>query len=83
MSRSGKTSLICLSLILILTLSLNNIMAADPQLKALIIDGQNNHNWKKTTPFMKKILEETGLFTVDVSTSPKKSKKKKLLTMEE
>lgn len=40
--------------------------------KALIIDGQNNHDFKSITPHMKKILEETGLFTVDVSTSPAK-----------
>jgi len=36
-------------------------------LKALIIDGQNNHDmWPKTTVMMKQYLEETGLFTVDV-----------------
>lgn len=39
-------------------------------MKALIIDGQNNHDWKTTTPALKQILEETGLFTVDVATSP-------------
>ena len=39
-------------------------------LPALIIDGQNNHDWKGTTPVMKKLLEETGLFAVDVATSP-------------
>src|SRR6186713_1177511 len=45
--------------------------AADrPTLKALIIDGQNNHNWKSTTPLLKKYLEDTGLFAVSVTTSP-------------
>jgi len=39
-------------------------------LKALIVDGQNNHDWKATTPVLKRLLEETGLFTVDVATSP-------------
>ena len=39
-------------------------------LKALIVDGQNNHNWKGTTPVLKSLLEESGLFTVDVATSP-------------
>jgi len=38
--------------------------------KALIVDGQNNHDYKATTPHLKKILEETGMFTVDVATSP-------------
>ena len=42
-------------------------------LKALIVDGQNNHNWKGTTPVLKRLLEETGLFTVDVATSPAKN----------
>lgn len=36
-------------------------------LKALIIDGQNNHvMWPKTTVMMKQYLEETGKFEVDV-----------------
>jgi len=41
-----------------------------PPYRALIIDGQNGHNWKATTPVLKKLLEETKLFTVDVATSP-------------
>ena len=40
--------------------------------KALIVDGQNAHHWKDTTPVLKKLLEETELFTVDVATSPAK-----------
>jgi type 1 glutamine amidotransferase len=48
---------------------LTSVQAAD-KLKVLILDGQNNHNWKATTPVMKAILEECGRFTVDVSTSP-------------
>jgi len=38
--------------------------------KALIVDGQNNHDWKGTTPVLKALLEETGLFAVDVATTP-------------
>ncbi len=37
------------------------------KLKALIIDGQNNHGvWPKTSIMMKSYLEETGLFEVDI-----------------
>lgn len=37
------------------------------KLKALIIDGQNNHYvWPKTTLMMKDYLEQTALFTVNV-----------------
>lgn len=43
--------------------------AAD-KLKALIIDGQNNHGWKQTTPILKAGLESSGRFTVDVATTP-------------
>ncbi|KAB2638347.1 MAG: ThuA domain-containing protein [Verrucomicrobia bacterium] len=39
-------------------------------LPTLIIDGQNNHDWKATTPVMKKDLEATGLFSVEVATAP-------------
>ena len=41
-------------------------------LKSLIVDGQNNHAWQETTPVLKKLLEQTGLFTVEVATSPPK-----------
>jgi type 1 glutamine amidotransferase len=41
-------------------------------IRALIIDGQNNHNWQATTPVLKKILEDTALFQVDVLTAPPK-----------
>jgi type 1 glutamine amidotransferase len=45
---------------------------AAPPYKALIVDGQNGHDWKGTTPVLKKLIEETGLFAVDVATSPPK-----------
>ena len=44
--------------------------AGAEKLKALIIDGQNNHDWKAGTPVLKWILEESGRFTVDVATTP-------------
>lgn len=40
---------------------------AQAQLKALIVDGQNNHDvWPKSTIMMKQYLEETGMFEVDI-----------------
>lgn len=45
---------------------------AAPPYKALIVDGQNGHAWKETTPILKRLLEETQLFAVDVATSPAK-----------
>lgn len=46
-----------------------------PKIKVILIDGQNNHNWQQTTPVLKKLLEDSGRFTVDVATSPPKGKK--------
>jgi type 1 glutamine amidotransferase len=37
------------------------------KVRVVLIDGQNNHDWRSTTPFMKQALEESGRFTVDVS----------------
>lgn len=46
--------------------------AVEP-MKALIVDGQNNHRvWPRTTQMMKSYLEETKLFTVDVATAAPK-----------
>jgi len=56
--------------LLVCLLVLAGFAAEAASMKVLIIDGQNNHDWKTTTPLFKQILEETGLFTVDVATSP-------------
>ena len=51
-----------------LAIFLSPALAAEP-LRALIVDGQNNHaNWPQTTQMMKKYLEDSGLFTVDLVT---------------
>lgn len=41
-------------------------------IKVLLVDGQNNHDWKNTSPVLKQILEENGFATVDVATAPVK-----------
>jgi type 1 glutamine amidotransferase len=46
--------------------------AAGP-IRVMLIDGESGgpwHKWALTTPVLKKELEETGLFTVDVVTAP-------------
>jgi type 1 glutamine amidotransferase len=56
------TSFLALSLILCLPAS------AAEKLKALIVDGQNNHAvWPKSTVMMKQYLESSGLFEVEVA----------------
>ncbi len=52
--------------------SLVALSASAAPLKVLLVDGQNNHAWKQTSPELKAILEEGGLCAVDVSTAPAK-----------
>jgi type 1 glutamine amidotransferase len=40
------------------------------KIKVLIIDGANNHDWPRATKIIKDILEDSDLFTVEVSTTP-------------
>jgi type 1 glutamine amidotransferase len=40
--------------------------------KTLIITGQNNHNWKASSPVLKQILDETGLFSSEIMITPGK-----------
>ena len=47
--------------------------AAKDLIRVAIVDGQSGgayHNWRLTTPVLKKELEETGLFKVTVITAP-------------
>lgn len=62
--------------ILALVLSLPLLAPAADKIKVLIVDGQNNHKWPETTPVMKQALEASGVFQVNVSTSPAKSSPK-------
>ncbi len=56
----------------VLLLTLCAGLSAAPKIKVLLIDGQNNHKWVETSPVLKRLLEETGLFEVDVATTPPK-----------
>jgi type 1 glutamine amidotransferase len=55
---------------LVFLVAVSAVAQAQDKIKVLIVDGQNNHNYKAMTPFMKEQLEKSGLFTVDVSTTP-------------
>jgi hypothetical protein len=46
---------------------------AAPSIKVMLLDGESGgpwHKWQLTTPVLKKQLEDTGLFQVDVVTAP-------------
>ena len=48
--------------------------AVPAPLKVLLLTGQNNHNWKATTPVLKEILEKDGAFAVTVTEKPQELK---------
>lgn len=62
-------SLACVAMVTLVLGASQSTCAADP-IKVLLVDGQNNHNWKATTPLIVQTLEGTGRFSVDVLTSP-------------
>ena len=58
--------------LLLATVLFSGSAPAAEKLKLLIIDGQNNHKWRVTSPILKRFLQASGRFTVDVATSPPK-----------
>jgi len=59
-------------LVFLLVLSAAAPRAAAP-IKIMLLDGESGgpwHKWQLTTPALKKILDEPGLFQVDVVTAP-------------
>ncbi len=44
--------------------------AGQPPLRALVLTGRHNHNWRETNPVLVNILEEGGRFTVEVTEDP-------------
>ena len=60
--------------VLIASLAMSSLQAADP-IKVLIVDGpQRAHDYEKTTPLMKEILEMVPRFEVDLSRSTPESR---------
>jgi hypothetical protein len=57
---------------LLMLIGLAAVFAPAQPIKVLIVDGQNNHQWKETTPVLKEILQQAGVFQVEVATAPPK-----------
>lgn len=66
----------CLGLLLATATMPGRLWAGEKQtsslvpLKVLLLTGQNNHNWKQTTPVLKHTLEKAGAFVVTVVERP-------------
>ena len=57
---------------LAVAIALGSARAAEP-VRVMILDGESAgtyHKWQATTPVLRKVLDETGLFNVDVVTAP-------------
>lgn len=39
-------------------------------IRTLLLTGQNNHDWRRSAPFCKRLLEDTGRFAVEISEDP-------------
>ncbi len=62
-------------IIMLATLPFACVMSYSQQkelIKTLIVTGQNNHVWKVSHVAIRQILENSGLFTVDIAVSPAK-----------
>jgi len=51
-------------------LCLGLLLGPAKPVRVFLLSGRNNHDWKSTTPKLKAILEESGLFAVDVTEKP-------------
>jgi type 1 glutamine amidotransferase len=40
------------------------------KIRTLLLSGGNNHDWQRSTPFCKELLENSGQFEVEVTTTP-------------
>ncbi len=61
-----------LALLVIFAIALVNITCTQKQsMKALIVTGQNNHHWERSSIYLKYILEKSGLFSAEINISPK------------
>jgi hypothetical protein len=66
---------ICFAFIVSLSLLSGASLSAAPSIRVMLLDGESGgpyHKWQAVTPVLKKQLEETGIFQVDVVTAPPK-----------
>lgn len=59
------------SLLVIMLLMCTCLSYARKPIPVVVITGQNNHNWPVSSVAFQKMLTNSGLFTVDIATSPK------------
>ena len=55
---------------IVLLLLCGVLAAAEPDIQALILTGRDHHDWQATTPYLRKLLTDTGRFAVRVLEEP-------------
>lgn len=62
--------LVALILTLVSTTFLSHTSSSQDLSKVLVVTGQNNHTWRRTTPLIEDILEESGKFDITLTMTP-------------
>lgn len=62
--------LLCLSLTAQIRPVPDKFYFEDGKIRVLILTGRNNHDWRVTTPYLRRVLEATGRFDVRVTEEP-------------
>ena len=66
---------ILFAVVALFTTAMMNISCSQQtDLKALIVTGQNNHNWVSSSVRLRTILAKSGVFSVDIEISPEQGK---------
>jgi type 1 glutamine amidotransferase len=69
-----RVNVLAASAVILVAVASFSTPAHAAQIRVMLLDGQSGgpyHKWQQVTPVLKKELEETGLFQVDVVTAPK------------
>jgi type 1 glutamine amidotransferase len=61
---------ILLFIVLLIPVSVISGQLCKSPIQVLLISGKNNHEWQKTSPAFRQILEEMGFFKVDITERP-------------
>ena len=61
---------IAAAMFLVAWAGVDTLQAAEAKIKVMVIGGQNNHDWKKSTPFMAEALNKAGHFEATVYNAP-------------
>lgn len=77
MNRAHQKAVVSLASIVVLSLPAGALAQVTTSLfqpgkaRVLIFSGRNNHDWRTTTPFLKKVLVDSGRFDVRVEEEPR------------